>query len=88
MRFSEVTKSVAFSRQCRRDGQGRGAFCAKCCNEVGLTFDPYHVPRIPIAKGGRWTKDNCIVLCEKCFSEIGFDHPEIISWSELPCYRR
>ena len=83
MGFSRVTVSAAFTRQCRKDGLG--AYCARCCENVGPTFTPYYVPSVPIAKGGRWTKDNCIILCKKCFLEIGFDHTEVVD--ELPCYR-
>ena len=85
MGFTKGTVSASFTRQCRKDGQGRGAYCARCCENVGFTLTPDHVPSVPIAKGGRWNKENCIILCKKCFLEIGFDHPEVID--ELPCYR-
>ena len=87
MGFTKGTVSAAFARQCRKDGQGLGAFCAKCGENVGPTTEPYHMSSVPIAKGGRWNKENCIILCKKCFLEIGFDHPEIISWDDLPYYR-
>jgi len=86
MRFTQRTVLAAFTRQ-RSRKVGYGADCARCCENVGPTFNPYHVPRVPLQKGGTRKTENCIILCNKCFSEIGFDHPEIISLDELPCYR-
>lgn len=83
MQFSLGAKEVALDRQDRNDGLG--SYCAKCCDNLGL-FDGYAIPRIPITKGGTMKGDNCVILCEKCFLEIGENHTGTIPYSELPCF--
>ena len=84
MGFTPRTIAVATDRQCKLDGMG--FWCAKCCENIGPFIPYYAIPRIPIAKGGRWKINNCVIVCEKCFKEIEFDHTETIPYEELPCF--
>ncbi len=82
MGFSYWANNKAGHRQDRKDG--RGTLCAKCCIDIIV---PYAIPRVPIDKGGDWKTENCVVLCYKCYLEIGDNHPEVIPHSELPCFK-
>lgn len=84
MKFSIGTIEVAEDRQDKNDGFG--TWCAKCCKNLGLV-DGYPIPRIPISAGGTLKADNCVILCEKCYIEIGEDHADTIPYSELPCFK-
>jgi len=84
MAFAGRTIYSAGFRQDKKDGYG--TWCAMCCINVGLARE-YPIPRIPIAKGGDWSANNCVILCEKCFAKIGFDHIDEIPYSELPCFK-
>ena len=84
MAFTWRTTYSAGLRQDRKDGWG--TWCARCCRNIGLAKE-YAVPRIPIAQGGNWKIENCVILCEECFLEVGFDHLEEIPYSELPCFK-
>ena len=83
MKFSINARIVAEDRQDRNDGWG--PWCAKCCENIGLA-ESYVIPRIPIAKGGSLKADNCVILCEKCYGEIGEHHTETIPYRELQCF--
>jgi len=84
MTFSGMTPYNASLRQDKFDG--KGTWCARCCENIGLANE-YAIPRIPIAQGGKKNIDNCVILCEKCFQEIGFDHPDVIPYTDLPCFK-
>lgn len=84
MNFMPRVVLVASNRQDKKDGWG--TWCAKCCRNIDLARE-YPVPRIPIAQGGNWKIENCVILCEDCFCKIGFNHPDEIPYSELSCLR-
>jgi len=84
VKFSINARIVAEDRQDKNDGWG--PWCARCCQNIGLA-ETFAIPRIPFAKGGTRKADNCVILCNKCYLEIGEDHPEIIPYSELPCFK-
>ena len=46
----------------------------------------YAVLRIPIKQGGNRKIENYVILCPKCFAEIGQDSNKIIPYSELPYF--
>lgn len=84
MAFTPRTIYAASFRQDKKDGLGR--WCAICCKNIGLA-EECAIPRIPIAKGGNWKTENCVILCRKCFDKVGFAHTKEIPYSKLPCYR-
>lgn len=84
MGFSSGAIRKAEDRQDKYDGLG--TWCARCCENIGLAKSCV-IPRIPIDKGGPKKAENCVVLCHKCYSEIGEAHPSTIPYSELPCFK-
>ena len=90
MQFSTVTTEKAILRQDRNDGWG--CICARCGENIGLKALSeegvwwFAIPRIPFAKGGGKTKDNCVILCDKCYPVIGQNNTEVITYSELPYF--
>ena len=85
--FSRGAISKAKVRQ--DDGQGMGIPCARC-GAYGLSIftegiDWFAIPRIPIGQGGK-VGDNCVIVCPKCFKEIGQDGTKEIPFSELPYF--
>ena len=84
MAFTGRTILVAGIRQDKKDGWG--TWCAMCCKNIGLAKE-FPIPRIPITQGGNWKIENCVILCEECFGKIGFNYPDIIPYSKLPCFK-
>jgi len=82
MGFNPWTIQKAEDRQDR--GDGKGPLCAKCCK--GTWLNSYPIPRIPITKAGTWKVENCIILCKKCYLEIGENHTEEIPLDGLRCF--
>jgi hypothetical protein len=83
MAFTPRAIAAAEVRQDRKDGLG--PMCAKC---GGYTFHKGSNARlrVPINKGGKWSTDNCVILCNECFCEIGQDSFEEITHSTLPYF--
>ena len=84
MKFSVNARLVAEDRQDKNDGWG--PLCARCYENFRFA-ETFAIPRIPFAKGGTQKADNCVILCNKCYLEIREDHPEIVPYSELPCFK-
>ena len=88
MKFHDNAVMKASMRQ--YDGQGMGIPCARC--KTWLDTIPkegeswYAIPRIPIKKGGK-KADNCVIVCPKCYFEIGQDGTKTIPYSELPYFK-
>lgn len=84
--FSPVITGVAIIRQSRNDANG--VRCAGC-GRVESEFGRYRVvARIPFAKGGHKTAENCILLCEDgCFPKIAGDKTREIPFCEIPYYK-
>ena len=76
---------LAYERQSPNDGEG--AFCGHCDTRVNIWLgNMVAIPRIPFASGGKRDNLNCIVVCPKCYSELG-EGNRTIEFSELPHYR-
>ena len=85
MSFHINARFAAEGRQSKNDGLGPR--CAKCYKPM-IALEPDAVPRVPFAKGGSKKADNCVLLCDKCYLEVGGEnHPDVIPHSELPYFR-
>ena len=60
-------------------GRGLCYYCGERFNKELLTMD--HV--VPIARGGRSTKKNCVVSCKPCNSKKGHQMAVEITMSEM-----
>ena len=64
--------------------------CARC-REYTDPFategkDWFAIPRIHIEKGGK-EADNCVIVCARCYIEIGQDGIKTIPYNELPYFK-
>jgi hypothetical protein len=67
MAFTGRTIFVAQGRQSNADGFG--SWCAKCGKPLWKRKE-VAIPRISINQLGKWSADNCVILCSDCLSEI------------------
>jgi hypothetical protein len=64
--------------------------CARCGEYLFLKivlpqrFGWHAIPRIPIEQGGSRKAENCVIVCPKCYDEIGQDNTKVIPYSALP----
>jgi len=82
VRFSDRVILRAMGRQDRHNGLG--AVCARCSKNL-FKQQWYAVLRIPIEQGGRYTIENCVILCSKCYEKVGKTNMEI-PYSILPFF--
>jgi hypothetical protein len=86
MNFSEVTIFNACSRQTRPHFH-EGVDCA-CCGKNLFPSRGKPIPIVPSDLGGNRRSENCAIVCEKCFEDLGgFDHPGIIPRNKLPHFK-
>ena len=87
MNFQDLAIDAAFRRQF--DGLTLGGTCAKCGEYIDRHTSKgqgwYAIPCIPIKIGGT-KSNNCVIVCPKCFHEIGQDGTKTIPLSALPFY--
>jgi len=83
MLFNSLVESQAIDRQSWKDGFG--SWCAMCGSGLWKLM-PQSVPRVPVSKGGDKKEGNCVVVCNKCFSEMDNPGKEVISWEAIPYY--
>lgn len=84
MKFAPRVILRARGRQDRKDGMG--FLCARCGETLNPFFRWYAIPRIPKSKGGNRKIENCVILCPKCYLEIGQDNTKEIPYRELPYF--
>lgn len=66
------------------DGKGMGLSCAKCGRHTTDSDfgNMSYISRIPITQGGK-VADNCMMVCSKCFDELGQDGTKTIPVNDL-----
>lgn len=91
MYFTPRVTSRARDRQSKMGSWG--SWCARCGEFINPLLKErrtkggwYAVPRVPKELGGRRTIDNCVILCPKCWVEIGKDNTKEIPYSMLPYF--
>jgi hypothetical protein len=89
MSFGFPSGSIVKAMRRQDDGRGLGTPCARCqaylANFLTEGKGWFAIPVIPIEEGGK-TKDNCAIVCPRCFKEIGQDGSKVIPLSALPYF--
>jgi 5-methylcytosine-specific restriction endonuclease McrA len=83
MAFTGRTVGGAEDRQSIHDGCGW--WCARC-GEDTWKLGSQPIPRIPIELGGRWTIDNCVILCSNCVSVVKAKGVKEIPYDMIPFF--
>ena len=87
MRFMWRVVFRAKQRQTRIDTSGRNwVLCARCGKKLFPVGQGHAVPITSKELGGRATIENCAILCDDCYLEIGQDTAKLIPYAELPFF--
>jgi hypothetical protein len=85
MKFTDRTIFGASSRQSAYDGWGYWcASCGKCLFKINKV----PIQRVPKEFGGRFTTENCVILCPDCEQKIKDTNSGQIPWSLIPYFNR
>ena len=89
MDFRFSRKAIIKAQERQDDMQDMGITCARCgehCKSPREGIDWFAIPFVPIEQGGK-SGENCVIVCPKCYEEIGQDGTKEIPSTALPHFK-